>query len=49
MEKKIAELNQAVKLSKKQSQNANNGIHEQLREKSSEIEVLKEMVRGAKL
>lgn len=39
----------AVKQSKRKTQNESTGLQDQLREKSSEIEVLKEMVRGTKL
>ena len=47
--KKIDELNSALKAAKKKTQNEGKDLQDKLKARDSEVEVLKEMVRGTKL
>lgn len=47
--RKIDELNAALKAAKKKTQNEGKDLQDKLKARDSEVEVLKEMVRGTKL
>lgn len=47
--KKIDDLSAALKSAKRKTQNEGKDLQDKLKARDSEVEVLKEMVRGAKL
>ena len=47
--RKIDEVNGALKAAKKKNHNEGKDLQDKLKERDSEVEVLKEMIRGSKL